>query len=49
MGVKASFSSKKEEELFCLKIQMKKTWIEALMDLGSESNFISEDLMVKFG
>jgi len=25
MGVKAPFSFKKEEELFCLKIQMKKT------------------------
>lgn len=35
MGVKAPFSSKKEEELFCLKVQMKKTWIEALVDPGS--------------
>lgn len=49
MGVKDPFSSKKEEELFCLKIQMKKTRIDALVDPGSQSNFILEDLVTRFG
>ena len=48
MGVKAPFYFKKEEELLYLKIQIKKTRIDALVNTGSQSDFISKDLMAKF-